>query len=748
MEDKSGYFMIEMFGASGIFGYLRSRFMTETSVAGGFPARRQEGRKNIKLYDMKKGIVLLGLAMMVVAAQAEVQLPGWMSSHMVLQQRTTMHLKATAKRGATVKITTSWDGRTQTLKADKLTGAFDFDLQVPAAGGPYTLTFDDGKQTVLEDVMAGEVWFCSGQSNMEMPVKGWGQVNNWQMEVADAQHPLVRLFQVDKVVAHTPQTRVPLGHTHGWAVSSPKTVEEFSAAAYFFAREVSKQMGIAVGVVNSSWGGTPAESWISIEGLKDVTGFEQHAQRLAETGFDEDKINQLYQDERAEWMKEVFGNDRGLRDGNLAQAVWAKSDLDDSGWQKMAQPMHWEQTRELKGFDGIVWMRRMVDIPSALAGKDLKVNLGPIDDEDVTYWNGEQVGMTSGWNRPRSYTIPGRLVKTGRNMLTVRAYDTGGDGGFCGDANEFNIKAGDTTIPIGGAWSWQKGMDASEVKSLAGRVEPKTPNDSWFPCNLYNAMVAPFLDMPIRGFLWYQGCSNVGRAVQYESLFQRMILDWQARFNKTAEVAAYPKPAPQQGERRRGFMPQQDSKALPFYFVQIANYLQQKDVQPQSGWAAIREVQRKAQQLDGVGMMVNIDIGMANDIHPKNKQEVGRRLALLALNRTYGHETACAAPDFYQMRVQEGKAILSFRPVPGSDALAQNEDIKGFTIAGPDHVWHVAKAHTEGERFMQRVVVECPEVPYPVAVRYAWADNPTCNLVTVSGLPVGPFRTDDWADFE
>ena len=696
---------------------------------------------------MKKQILSLAMAVMTIKATAEVQLPGWMSSHMVLQQRTIMHLKATAKRGANVKITASWDEKTQTVKADKQTGAFEFDLQVPAAGGPYTLTFDDGKQTVLEDVMAGEVWFCSGQSNMEMPVQGWGKVNNWQMEVADAQHQLVRLFQVDKVVAHTPQTRVPLGHTQGWAVSSPKTVAEFSAAAYFFAREVSKQLGIAVGVVNSSWGGTPAESWISLEAIQGVTGFEQHARRLMETGFDEDKINQLYQDERTEWLKEVFGNDRGLRDGNPTEAPWAQPEFDDSQWQKMGQPMHWNLTDELKDFDGVVWLRRMIDIPAPLAVKDLKLELGPIDDEDYTYWNGTLVGMTSGWNIPRHYTIPAHLLKPGRNILTVRIYDSGVDGGFCGDANDFCLKSGDTTIPIGGAWSWQKSMSASEIKAQAGRVEPKKPNDPWFPCNLYNAMVAPFLDMPIRGFLWYQGCSNVGRAVQYESLFQRMILDWQARFNRNAEVAKYPKPAPQQGERRRGFMPQQDSKALPFYFVQIANYLQQKDLQPESEWAAIREVQRKAQQLDGVGMMVNIDIGMANDIHPKNKQEVGRRLALLALNRTYGREEACAAPDYYQMRVSEGRAILSFRPVAGSDALAQNEDIKGFSIAGPDHVWHVAKAHTEGERFMQRVVVECPEVPCPVAVRYAWADNPTCNLFTISGLPVGPFRTDDWADF-
>ena len=695
---------------------------------------------------MKKLILTMAFGLVAVATNAEVTLPGWMSSNMVLQQRTTMHLKATAKRGATVKITTSWDKQTVKVQADKQTGAFDFDLRVPAAGGPYTLTFDDGKKTVLDNVMAGEVWFCSGQSNMEMPVKGWGQVNNWEQEVANANHPLVRLFQVDRAVAHTPQTRVPIGHTKGWAVCSPAMVEEFSACAYFFAREVSQKLGIAVGVVNSSWGGTPAESWTSHEALAEVTGFEEHQKRVFATGFDESKFNQLYQEERAEWMKEAFGNDKGLKDGNIDQPVWGDSNLDDSGWQTLAQPAHWDNVEALKNFDGIVWMRRSVDIPAALAGKELKLKLGPIDDEDITYWNGRRVGMTAGWSYERTYTVPAELVKAGRNVITIRIYDHSGDGGLVADKDAFNIEAGKTKISLAGDWKWKMSMDAKSVKNLSGRVEPKTPNDAWFPANLYNGMVAPFLDMPIRGFLWYQGCSNVGRAVQYESLFQRMILDWQARFNRTSEVGAYPKP--QQDERRRGFFGMQDSKAIPFYFVQIANYRWEKDIQPESEWAAIREAQRKAMQLDGVGMMVNIDIGMAMDIHPKNKQEVGRRLALLALNRTYGREEACAAPEYYQMRVSDGKATLFFRPVQGSDALAENADIKGFTIAGPDHIWHVAKARVEGERFMQRVIVECPEVPYPIAVRYAWADNPTCDLKTISGLPVGPFRTDDWADFK
>ena len=406
----------------------------------------------------------MAMGLTVAALNAEVKLPGWMTSNMVLQQRTKMHVTAKAKAGATVKITTSWDKQTTKVKADK-SGDFAFDLDVPAAGGPYTLTFDDGKRLVLDNVMAGEVWFCSGQSNMEMPVKGWGMINNYEQEVANANHPLVRLFQVEHAVAHTPQTAVPLGHTKGWAVCSPQMVEEFSAAAYFFAREVSKRLGIAVGVVNSSWGGTPAESWVSHEALANVTGFEEHQRRIFATGFDEDKISQLYQEEHAEWLSEAFNKDEGLTDSNIDKARWAAVDFDDSGWTAQSQPAHWNDIEALKSFDGILWMRRVVDIPKALEGKSLTLNLGPVDDEDITYWNGQRIGMTSGWSHQRKYTVPADLVKAGKNVITVRVYDTTGDGGFVGDAKDINIAAANTTIPLAGEWRWKKSMDTYRQSS-------------------------------------------------------------------------------------------------------------------------------------------------------------------------------------------------------------------------------------------------------------------------------------------
>ena len=647
---------------------------------------------------MKKTLFLMALSFVAIA-KAEVRLPGWMTSNMVLQQQATLHLKATAKPKAKVKVTASWNNELIETRADE-DGNFTVDLAVPEAGGPYTLTFDDGKKCVLTNVMSGEVWFCSGQSNMEMPVKGWGRVKNYEQEVTNAHHPLIRLFQVKQVTALTPQTEVPYGHTGGWAVCSPQMVEEFSATAYFFARTVSERLGIAVGVVNSSWGGTPAETWTSHEALKTVSGFEGLTQRIEDTGFDKDKIQALYERECNEWLRLFFAKDKGLTGSDLLQPRWTD---EEEGWQTMSLPAYWEK-QGLAGFDGVVWFRRVVDVPAELAGKDLQLNFGMIDDEDKTYWNGEPVAEGWGFNQPRHYTVPGRLVKAGRNVVLVRVTDTGGEGGMAGEPSELNIN---NTLSLAGEWQYRVGVSLSELPQ-----QPMSPTSSWWPSSCYNAMVAPFLGMPIRGTIWYQGCANVGRAEQYESLFQTLIHDWKSRF----------------GDH-------------PFYFVQLANYLDRRDVQPDSEWAALREAQRRALQIAGTGMMVNIDLGEAYDIHPKNKQEVGRRLARLALNRTYGQPEPGCAPEYQQMNVVGDKAFLAFSLPQGAEGLKADDDIKGFTIAGPDHKWHVATARTLTDH---SIMVSSPEVAVPVAVRYGWADNPECTLQTPEGFRVSPFRTDDW----
>lgn len=647
---------------------------------------------------MKKRVILSTLlALLMTSADAEVHLPGWMTSNMVLQQKTALHLQATAKPKAKVRVTVSWNRELMETYADA-NGRFTIDLQVPEAGGPYTLTFDDGKKCVLTNVMVGEVWFCSGQSNMEMPVKGWGKVMNYEQEVANARHPLIRLFQVKEVTALTPQTEVPYGHTNGWAVCSPEMVAEFSATAYFFARTLSEKLGIAVGVVNSSWGGTPAETWTSHEALKHVTGFENILKRIEELG--PERVQSVYEESLAEWNRQFMTKDQGLLDADIRSPKW---NSETEGWQTMSLPALWER-QGLPGLDGVMWFRRVVDIPADLAGKDLKLSLGMIDDEDKTYWNGEMVAEGFGFDQQRHYIVPGRLVKAGQNVILVRVTDTGGEGGIYGNPDDMTL---DGRIPLSGTWQYRLGVNLSELPQ-----RPVSPTSSWWPSACYNAMVAPFLGMPIRGTIWYQGCANVGRAEQYESLFQTLIHDWKQRF----------------GEH-------------PFYFVQLANYLDRHDIQPDSPWAALRDSQRSALRISGTGMMVNITLGDARDIHPKNKQEVGRRLARLALNRTYGQPEPGCAPDFQQMNIVGDKAILSFSLSQGAEGLATNPDIKGFTIAGPDHKWYKAHAHTLSDH---SVVVSAPEVVVPIAVRYGWADNPECTLATPGGFDVSPFRTDNW----
>ncbi|MBQ9285620.1 MAG: 9-O-acetylesterase [Bacteroidaceae bacterium] len=637
------------------------------------------------------------LTVLSFSATAEVRLPGWMTDNMVLQQQSALHLKATAKPKAKVKVTASWNREVLETRADA-EGRFALDLAIPEAGGPYTLTFNDGRKTVLDNVMVGEVWFCSGQSNMEMPVKGWGRVKDFEQEVANANHPLIRLFQVKEVTALTPQTEVPYGHTNGWAVCSPEMVEEFSATAYFFARTLSERLGIAVGVVNSSWGGTPAETWTSHEALKHVTGFEDMLKRIEEIG--PERVQTVYEESMADWNRQFLTKDQGLRDADIHSPKW---NAETDGWQTMSLPALWED-QGLPGFDGVAWFRRVVDIPADLAGKDLMLNLGMIDDEDKTYWNGEMVAEGSGFNQQRHYTVPGRLVKAGQNVILVRVTDTGGEGGIYGKPEDMTL---DGKISMAGLWQYRVGVSLKELPQ-----RPMSPTSSWWPSACYNAMVAPFLGMPIRGTIWYQGCANVGRAEQYESLFQTLIHDWKQRF----------------GEH-------------PFYFVQLANYLSRRDVQPESEWAALREAQRSALQIGGTGMMVNITLGDAGDIHPKNKQEVGRRLARLALNRTYGQPEPGCAPEFQQMSIVGDKAFLVFSLPQGAEGLATNPDIKGFTIAGPDQKWYKAQARTLTDH---SVVVSAPEVAVPIAVRYGWADNPECTLATPEGFDVSPFRTDNW----
>ena len=633
--------------------------------------------------------------------QAKVVLPSVFTDNMVLQQKTDITFYGDATKNKQLTVKTGWNGKEYHTEADGQ-GKWSLKIPTPAAGGPYEITFSDGKKLQLKNVMIGEVWFCSGQSNMEMPVAGWGKVMNYEQEIAEAAYPAIRLFQVKKNTSLAPLKEVEstLG---GWQECSSATVPEFSALAYFYARALWKELNVPIGVIDCTWGGTPAEAWTSHETLRQVMGFREEMDKLERLGFDPNRMEQAYSEECAHWQSLFTEKDKGMENGKLC---WTAPSLSEEDWQTISLPGYWEG-KGLKDFDGIIWFRRSLEIPAEWAGKPLTLRLGMIDDEDITYFNGVEIARRAGYMTPRTYTIPAKLVKAGKAVLAVRVSDFGGEGGIHGKAEDLYVEADGKRISLAGDWKYRIGL------SLTGfPPAPISPvQSSSYPTVLFNAMVKPWTAFPIKGVIWYQGEANVGRSEQYGDLFPALITDWRRQWRSN----------------------------FPFYFVQLANFMESKKIQPNSEWAALREAQTKALKLDQVGMAVTIDIGLADDIHPKNKQEVGRRLALLALAGSYGKNVSSSAPVFQNYIIKGDKMELDFGQKQDGFKI-KDTTLKGFTIAGPDRVFYSAEAMVQNGK----IIVSSPKVSVPLAARYGWADNPDCNLYGENGLPVAPFRTDCW----
>jgi sialate O-acetylesterase len=652
---------------------------------------------------MMKKLSVTGIFCLLIShiALAKVIPAACFTDNMVLQQKTNAALWGTDKPGRTVTITTSWNNKKYMQVTDDA-GNWKVKVATPAYGGPYSITFDDGEKLTLNNVLIGEVWVCSGQSNMEMQVTGfYGDVLNLNKELADAaNYPQIRMLKIDNKTSFQPRTDVPV--KWGWNSCNSQTVRDFSAVAYFFAKNLYDAKHIPIGIINSTWGGTVAEAWTSGDALKNMPDFAPFVKE-AENGLTQEKLEQKYKDDLRAWLNAVDVKDPAYQNGEL---TWAQDGFDDSQWKEMTLPIYWEQAG-MPDYDGTVWFRKTVKLPSSWAGKDLKLEIGGIDDFDDSFFNGKEIGHTELFILKRSYTIPASEVKAGDNTIAIRVFDTGGLGGINKGPMTLSV-VGDTSAKIDLAGDW-KYKPAIELKNLPQMpVNPISPNK---PTIIYNAMIKPIQSYTIKGVIWYQGESNADRPVQYEQLFPLLINDWRQKW----------------GEGN-----------FPFYYVQIANYAA-TDQPPAADWPALRYAQLKTLSVPNTGMAVTIDIGDYHRIHPQNKQEVGRRLALIALAKNYGENIPYSGPVYQSQKIEGNKIVLSFSHINGG-LVAKGDTLKGFTIAGADKVFHPAVAIISGDK----VVVSSADVANPVAVRYAWANFPTCNLYNGTGLPASPFKTDDW----
>lgn len=625
-------------------------------------------------------------------AQAEISLPDFFTDNMIVQRNSHLTLPGTCEPGATVTVTADWPGGNATAKADS-EGRFAARIPTPEAGGPYTVVVSDGCDVkALQNVLSGEVWLCSGQSNMEFPVKGWGHLIGEDAVAGTSHHPDIRMLQIRKERSASPQENAAV-NMGGWVMANPANME-ISAIAYLFALRLHDELGIPVGVIDSSWGGTMAESWTGFNTLRGIQGFEAELDALEHTGFTGEGLLETFASLRDSW----YSRARSAADPAIPQPSSRK------GWSKLAVPSMWEHP-ELADFDGMVWTRTSFNLPASAASRPLKLHLGAVDDRDETYLNGVKVGETEGASAQRHYNVPPQAVKAGRNDLAVLITDFSGPGGLWGDPDAiFAEDADGNRYPLAGEWQFRKVAPMTDLPPMP--YNPDTPN---YPTLLYNAMIHPLRVMPVKGVLWYQGCSNIGRADQYASLFPALVNDWRTLWRQPD---------------------------MPFYFVQLSGFQKPVNVQPLSEWAALRHAQTAALALPNTAMAVTTDLGNPADIHPADKHGVADRLARIALARDYGKQTEWKAPSYASSRTLGNKIEVTFNAPVKATSCA----ITGFIIGDADGHWAYARAEQTSP---STILLSSPLIQNPKAARYNWADYPSGNLVAPSApLPVPPFATD------
>jgi len=642
-------------------------------------------------------LLLLFLVAHITVEGASLELPKILGDHMVLQQKSFAKIWGWAEPEQVVKVTTSWNSRTYRVVADS-DGNWEASVSTGKAGGPYTVTIEADITRVLEDILLGEVWICSGQSNMEWQLR---RAETAAEEIPLANFPEIRLFTVEKHIATSPNKDL----NGSWELCNPESAASFSAVGYFFGKMLHTELGVPVGMVNTSWGGTPSESWTSKETLSTFGDFDQQLEELYGTSdeeMEEARKEQLRLEEMIKNQQDFENMENiGFKEG------WMNPDFDDSSWDQMDCPAEWSSIDDIGMLEGVVWMRKWLTIPIQWKGKALTLELGPVDEMDITYINGVEVGTNreiSNWNVPRVYQVPASDLSNGQLLLSIRIVNTNAQGGIFGKPEQLKIYPSqdneENALSLAGQWKYKIAYTFPEVPMVF---------NSHTPSVLYNGMLNPLKNMAIKGAIWYQGESNQTRAMQYRTIFPGMIEDWRTSWNQGA---------------------------FPFYFVQIAPY----NYGGEQTSVELREAQfLTLSKVKYTGMAVTMDIGNPDDIHPTNKRDVGKRLALWALAKDYGKDLVYSGPLYREQSIEDNKIRIHFS-YTGSGLVAKDGPLTHFEIAGEDQVYHQADAVIDGET----VVVSAAKVSSPVAVRYGWSNTAEPNLSNAEGLPASSFCTDSW----
>jgi len=667
---------------------------------------------------MKKTILILTTFLTLLGCQrkpSELVLPSLIGDNMVLQQKTDIHIWGNALPGTRIDVSASWGGAGKSVTGDDK--VWSVTMPTPDAGGPFTITVEAPDTTItLDNVLVGEVWVCSGQSNMEMPLAGWPPNDTIMFSaatIASASVSEIRLFNVQRKVSAEPLT----GCSGNWEVCSPSTVGQFSATAYFFGLKLYDELKIPIGLIESAWGGTPAEAWMSADILEESGEFVSEIKKIKESvpliaGY------QSWLDSHKQIVADASGENQ-WKDLSFSDDVVPANDFNDSEWPVMKLPGQFEQVTG--DFDGIVWFRRSVDLPEEMSGRDLTLSLGPIDDMDRTYFNGKLVGsheVAGFWQAERNYDIPKDLARTGANMIAVRVLDNQGGGGIWGKPGSMKIIENENRsvqVDLEGEWKYQPAaelvgnrffvFDPSQ-KDFSSVARPTAVGPST-PTSLYNGMINPLVNYPVKGAIWYQGEANVGRADQYAKIFPMLIRNWREAWN---------------------------NEALSFYYVQIAPYVYSGVDSTES--AFLRGAQEKALQLPNTGMVVTLDVATVMNIHPPFKKEVGERLANLALSKNYGKDIVTQGPVF-KSATAEGNSIRIQFDFVAKGLVKKGGLLTEFELAGLDGKFLKADARIDGNE----VIVSSPKIPKPVFVRYCWRNGSTASLFNGDGLPALQFTT-------